>query len=619
MAERKACVSEPDAARWQAMQTRTLRTSLLGAAVSALSLLCGCGPRATQSATANPKETAVAEAPVASTSDDTSIAEPDESVGPDLANAAYQVVPGDLTFPPGIRTEGSVAQVIRLAASGVDEGVILGFVTNSATLFNLSSDEIIYLNDLGVPSQVVELMLQRDQFLKQVGSNLALASAPSAPAPEMVPLPETAPVPPQQVTTPPAGLASVPPPGGTPPTDDIVPADFYDALSPYGNWVDVEGCGPCWQPAVGVLTPAWQPYLNGGHWIFTDHGWYWLSGYSWGWATFHYGRWFHHNELGWCWAPDPVWAPAWVCWRNTGTYCGWAPLPPGAGLSPAYGLVFHGRPVPAGHTFGLGASAFVFVHAGHLLDHHLTRSLITGAAARQLFDETSPMTSLVSNSGRVLNLGLAAGQISAITRSEVRQVTLRDQPAGPAGERRLENLSPGGRVLAVSRPDFNARQPRRIAPSPAPSVPAAKSIERAAGFSALPEAKASEAERFVFADATEGRTANREWRNPEPRLAALNEEPAPQVGSEAEQSVHLPKLYPLPWEKTPQNSESTDLSPDSRASGRHSREPSRTVEFRAEPPRYLPPAPENRHSEPFSVPAARPAATPPAHTERGSK
>jgi hypothetical protein len=64
-------------------------------------------------------------------------------------------MPGEMTLPPSIRRTGPVADVIRLVTSGVDQGVLMGFVTNSASLFNLTPDEIIYLNDLGVPSGVV--------------------------------------------------------------------------------------------------------------------------------------------------------------------------------------------------------------------------------------------------------------------------------------------------------------------------------------------------------------------------------------------------------------------------------------------------------------------------------
>ncbi len=55
----------------------------------------------------------------------------------------------------------------------------------------------------------------------------------------------------------------------------------------------------------------------------------WVSDYSWGWAPFHYGRWFNDPYYGWMWMPGYEWSPAWVAWRDGGDYYGWAPLRPG--------------------------------------------------------------------------------------------------------------------------------------------------------------------------------------------------------------------------------------------------------------------------------------------------
>ena len=87
---------------------------------------------------------------------------------------------------------------------------------------------------------------------------------------------------------------------------------FYDTLAPYGGWVNFQGYGWCWRPTIVVYNTGWQPYCDNGHWVYTDCGWYWVSGYSWGWATFHYGRWFHNQRYGWCWRPDTTWSPSWV-------------------------------------------------------------------------------------------------------------------------------------------------------------------------------------------------------------------------------------------------------------------------------------------------------------------
>jgi len=103
--------------------------------------------------------------------------------------------------------------------------------------------------------------------------------------------------------------------------------DFYEPLSPHGEWVVVGSYGRCWRPT--RVTVGWRPYCD-GHWRRTDAGWYWVSDEPWGWATYHYGRWDWSVGFGWVWVPHTQWAPAWVAWRHGGGYVGWAPLPPSA-------------------------------------------------------------------------------------------------------------------------------------------------------------------------------------------------------------------------------------------------------------------------------------------------
>lgn len=101
---------------------------------------------------------------------------------------------------------------------------------------------------------------------------------------------------------------------------------FYDSLAPYGDWVDVDGYGYCWQPRV---KSNWRPYSD-GRWAYTEAGWTWVSNEDFGWATYHYGRWTKLRNRGWVWVPGYEWAPAWVSWRTNDEYIGWAPLPPEA-------------------------------------------------------------------------------------------------------------------------------------------------------------------------------------------------------------------------------------------------------------------------------------------------
>ncbi len=108
---------------------------------------------------------------------------------------------------------------------------------------------------------------------------------------------------------------------------------FYDELQPYGNWMEYGNYGYVWRPNVGS---DFTPYATNGYWINTEYGNTWMSDYSWGWAPFHYGRWFYDDFQGWMWIPDTEWAPAWVAWRSGGGYYGWAPLMPGLSINVSF-------------------------------------------------------------------------------------------------------------------------------------------------------------------------------------------------------------------------------------------------------------------------------------------
>src|SRR5450432_1532036 len=109
------------------------------------------------------------------------------------------------------------------------------------------------------------------------------------------------------------------------PVQEVSYQSFYDQLSPYGNWISYPGYGYVWMPNAGA---DFRPYSSNGNWVYTDAGWTWASNYNWGWAPFHYGRWFFEDGYGWMWIPGNEWAPAWVSWRGSGDYYGWAPLGP---------------------------------------------------------------------------------------------------------------------------------------------------------------------------------------------------------------------------------------------------------------------------------------------------
>ena len=102
--------------------------------------------------------------------------------------------------------------------------------------------------------------------------------------------------------------------------------DFYENLAPFGQWINDPQYGYVWSPNAG---DDFRPYYTNGHWVMTDYGNTWVSGYPWGWACFHYGRWTYNSYYGWLWVPGSNWGPAWVSWRYGQGYYGWAPLAPG--------------------------------------------------------------------------------------------------------------------------------------------------------------------------------------------------------------------------------------------------------------------------------------------------
>lgn len=116
--------------------------------------------------------------------------------------------------------------------------------------------------------------------------------------------------------------------------NDINYQEFYNQLSPYGQWVDNPDYGYVWIPDV---SSDFSPYSTNGYWVLTDYGWTWVSDYNWGWITFHYGRWDFNNYYGWYWVPDNEWGPSWVTWRSSEGYYGWAPMRPGISVNVSFG------------------------------------------------------------------------------------------------------------------------------------------------------------------------------------------------------------------------------------------------------------------------------------------
>jgi len=197
--------------------------------------------------------------------------------------------------------------------------------------------------------------------------------------------------------------------------------DYFQAhLTPYGQWINVPGIGAAWVPAE-ANTPGWRPYMDAGHWEYTDAGWFWQSDYTWGDMAFHYGRWVNNDFTGgrWAWVTGYDWAPSWVSWREGDGGMGWAPLPWDVEFHVGVGLFWHGGPVVAGVDFGLGFGAFVFVGSDHFWGGHYNLYVFDRERSRVFFEHSSFHAGYRMEGGHLMAEGLGRDHMAQITHHEV--------------------------------------------------------------------------------------------------------------------------------------------------------------------------------------------------------
>jgi hypothetical protein len=290
-----------------------------------------------------------------------------------------------------------MAEVIRLAESHVDPDVMLAFIQNSGQTYSPTADEILYLSHLGVPQTVIAAL-----FPAQSEQSNTIIAATSAPTPAAVP--------------------------DTPPPQEATSNLFTEALAPYGNWVQVPGYGAAWQPSVEVANPDWKPYVDDGQWINSDSGWYWQSEYPWGWAPFHYGGWIAAGQWGWVWVPGKTWGPAWVSWRSTSSYVGWAALPPGVSLNVLSQLTFSGHPINPEFDFGLSLSSYVFVRSARFLTPNLPGHIVSAPLAAS--STVANNYSVVNN--KIINGGVNRTMVAAAVNMSLPEISL--EPVSNAPE-----------------------------------------------------------------------------------------------------------------------------------------------------------------------------------------
>jgi hypothetical protein len=198
---------------------------------------------------------------------------------------------------------------------------------------------------------------------------------------------------------------------------------FYQNLSSDGDWFQDPTRGWCWTPY--DMSADWRPYYD-GNWEYTDYGWSWVSNEPFGWATYHYGRWFFDDQYGWAWVPGTQWAPAWVAWRSNDDYVGWAPLPPGADWDDQRGLTFaYANTIPS--------DQWSFVAQTNILDVNINLQVASQSRNVTLFGQSRDATRYEVRGGRPADVGFDVTRVETRIGRPVARVTISDVDAPGRG------------------------------------------------------------------------------------------------------------------------------------------------------------------------------------------
>jgi hypothetical protein len=196
---------------------------------------------------------------------------------------------------------------------------------------------------------------------------------------------------------------------------------FYTRLEPQGEWRETSNYGYVWQPRVAAQSRTWRPYTN-GHWVYTDAGWTWISEEPFGWATYHYGRWTRLRGIGWVWVPGDEWAPAWVSWRKSNDYVGWAPLPPEARFERSSGI--HNW---ADNYYDIGPDQYCFVATNNFGDERVERALLPNERNVTIINETTNVTNITYTNTTIVNQGPNYDEIRVRTARPIERLRLERQ------------------------------------------------------------------------------------------------------------------------------------------------------------------------------------------------
>src|SRR5579862_5505794 len=236
-------------------------------------------------------------------------------------------------------------------------------------------------------------------------------------------------------------------------------------LDQSGRWQQDAEYGPVWYP-VGMPL-GWVPYRF-GHWVWVDPwGWTWIDDAPWGFAPFHYGRWFH-GRAGWGWIPGPLgprpyYAPALVTFVDGSGFSvgvgvqAWFPLGPREAFFPWY---HHDdrylRAVNATNLRGVDIETVIRVRDVSTI-HYVNREVGVTAVSGTVFRGGEPV-------GR---------QVVRVRAEEIARAPIAPHPSISPDARAALGGRPAVHPPTIARrPVIRANEVRPVAPRPAPGRPA---------------------------------------------------------------------------------------------------------------------------------------------------
>ncbi len=229
---------------------------------------------------------------------------------------------------------------------------------------------------------------------------------------------------------------------------------FYAQLSPYGSWLELNSGVVVWRP--NFVSNNWSPYMD-GQWIWTSDGWYWDSYESFGYITYHYGRWYFDDYYGWLWVPDYDWAPAWVEWRYNNNYIGWSPLPPYAAFYANVGIIFTTNYyTPYNHWH--------FVKYRYICDPYVHKYFAAPSSNYGIYSKTKYRTNYDYTDGRIRNRGVDVTYVRNMGGRNVqeRQINFVNDPKQVTRTNVTVNNREVIRTYQVSKDEINRGDTRNV-------------------------------------------------------------------------------------------------------------------------------------------------------------